>query len=242
MYIKFGASIGAKTPQELTNRLKTALSFSNEAAELGFTSLHEIYFNTEIASLFKQFKYRSIHLPVVHHSENKLHFLRYPSAILEDGLIQIDAMIKECNPHTVLIHPDQIDDFFWLTKRYGNVLAFENMDSKKTFGKTIEDMDEVFNKCPSARWVFDLNHIFTNDKTMKLANDFYNAFSDRLVHYHISGYGGFHDALCITKEDVIVKGLLSIDYPIIDEGDIVHRGLLEKEYDYIRQNIQSSNV
>lgn len=132
-----------------------------------------------------------------------------------------------------MVHPDQVTDFNWANEKYGSLLAFENMDEKKKFGKTIFDMKEVFNKCPNSKWVFDLNHIYTNDNTMDLAKSFFDEFKNRLTHFHISGYGGFHDALCISKEDVIIKGLVSLDYPIVDEGNLILKNVLNEEYKYI---------
>lgn len=239
MKLIFGASIGASTENEFKRSLKTALRHSTDAIELGFTALNEIHYSAEIVDIFKQFTYRSIHLPVVYYEENQMYFLTYPHIRIENSLKVIDKFIEQTNPHTVVMHPDQIVDFTWAVKRYGPRLAFENMDKNKQFGKTLEDMSKVFEKCPSARWVFDLNHIYTNDNSMQLAHDFYNLFSNRLAHYHISGYGGFHDALCRSKEEVIVKGIISPDFPIIDEGDIVSKGLYEEELEYIKEKYKS---
>ena len=79
------------------------------------------------------------------------------------------------------------------------------MDSKKNFGKSVEDMRQVFTKSPQAKFVFDINHIYTNDKTMASASDFFNEFKHRLAHYHVSSLGDFHDCFCLTHEDVIFR-------------------------------------
>jgi hypothetical protein len=113
------------------------------------------------------------------------------------------------------------------------------MDIDKKFGKSIEDMKHVFELCPDAKWVFDLNHVYTNDNTMETAKDFYNTFKQRLTHYHLSGYGGFHDALCLSKEDIILKGIQSLEFPIIDEGNLLLKGVLKEEFEYVSNRIQN---
>lgn len=231
--IKFGPAVSSKNgdPIELTNYLSQALSFSDEAIELSLTKIDKIgnSITEEVLSLLNKFKYKSIHLPVVNNGD----FISYPDKSVEESLKIIDGIIGKISINVVLIHPDQVRDFDWAKSRYGSLLAFENMDSKKKFGKTLEEMMRVFKICPKAKWVFDVNHLYTNDKSMKSSNDFFSSLSDRLTHYHISGYGGFHDALCLSKEDIILKGIKSLDCPIIDEGNLLEKGVLEKEYKYI---------
>ena len=236
----FGSAVDSKngSSEDLANNLKKALTLSNEAVELSFTSLHKVTSSQEVIDLFNEFKYKSIHLPVVEQIGNNKIFLEYPDSKLNDTLKVIDSIIDKSSPNTVLIHPDQVSDFSWAKSKYGKMLAFENMDADKKFGKTIEDMKKVFDLCPDAKWVFDVNHIYTNDNTMETAKDFYNVFKDRLTHYHLSGYGGFHDALCSSKEDIILKGIQSLDFPIIDEGDLLSKGVLEEEFEYISNRIQ----
>ena len=155
-------------------------------------------------------------------------------------LRKINNLIAKIKPNVLLFHPDCVNDFNWLNKRYDDLLAFENMDKEKLFGRTINDLKEVFYQCTNAKWVFDLNHLYTNDKTMKSAKDFYNAFSDKLCHYHLSSYGGFHDCFCKTHEDKILEGLTDLSKPIVHEGNVVERGLLQEESEYIKKNISDN--
>lgn len=237
MKIRFGPAVDSKRAdaKELISYIETALRFSDEAIELSLTKTSKVVYDVNVSVLLKKFKYRSVHLPVLKNGDE---FISYPDDSIEKEIKIIDQFIEEISPNTVLVHPDQIRDFEWATRKYGPLLAFENMDVRKKFGKTVEDMEFVFNKCPEAKWVFDLNHIYTNDNSMDLAVKFFTKFKNRLTHYHISGYGGFHDALCLSQEDVIIKGLLSLDYPIIDEGRLLPKGVLEKEFDYIVERIQ----
>jgi hypothetical protein len=236
--IIFGAAISSKfgKENELLSYLKTSLEFSNKAVELSLTRVEKIgsSISDNVLRLLNKFKYKSIHLPVLKDGE----FIKYPDVSVDRYLALIDNIIVAIKPNTILIHPDQVEDFKWVANKYGKLLAFENMDSKKVFGKTIEDMRIIFQKCPDARWVFDVNHLWTNDKTMKSANIFFSEFSNRLAHYHLSGYGGFHDALCVSKEDEILKGIKSLKYPIIDEGNLLQKCLLKEEFEYINQRLK----
>lgn len=236
----FGPAVDSKTgnPRELLKNLEKALKFSNNAVELSFTSIHKVTYSQEVVDIFSLFKYRSIHLPVVEETQGGKKFLTYPNPEIDNVLKVIDKIISKSSPDTVLIHPDQVTDFSWARSKYGKMLAFENMDSNKKFGKTIEDMKKVFELCPDAKWVFDVNHIYTNDDTMGIAKDFYSEFKNRLTHYHLSGYGGFHDALCLSKEDIILKGIQSLDFPIIDEGNLILKDVLEKEFEYVSNRIR----
>ena len=235
MKIKFGPNVCGETgkSEELIKNIKTSLNFSDEAVELALQDLSRVGNNREVNNLIKSFKYISIHMPVI---KNNL-FISYPDLSIETEISSIDEIIDAISPHTILFHPDLINDFEWVRSKYGSRLAFENMDSRKNFGKTVEDMINVFEMCPDAKFVLDVNHIYTNDKTMKLANDFYLAFKDRLTHYHLSGYGGFHDALCKTHEDIILKGIESFDYPIIHEGNLLQMNILKEEFEYISKLI-----
>lgn len=232
MKLKFGPAVSSLSsePEKLIEYLTKALEFSNEAIELSLVTTDRIFYDARAVSLLRKFKYRSIHLPVLDASKK---VIIYPDPKIFDELGTVDRYISEISPQTVLVHPDQISDFDWLAEKYGDLLAFENLDAKKIFGKTVADLNFVFKKCPKAKLVLDLNHVYTNDESMALADDIYQAFKTRLCHFHLSGYGGFHDALCLSQENVIVKGLVSLDYPIIDEGNLMERDLLKTEFDYV---------
>lgn len=233
--LRFGPAVASKKgdPQELAGYLKQILEFSTAAIELSFTAIENIgnSITPETINLFNQFKYKSIHLPVV----KQRNFISYPDTTIESELQKIDQLLAQVNVDTVLIHPDQVKDFLWVNRKFSDLLAYENMDYKKLKGKTVLDMVEIFKKSPQARWVCDVNHIYTNDPTMRLAQDFHKELSTRLTHYHLSGYDGFHGPICKTHEDIIFSGIIDPTKPIIDEGDIMQENLLLEEADYVYQ-------
>jgi hypothetical protein len=227
MKLLFGPNVDSN------HEIESALNFSNEAVELSFTRTQKIFYDKNANELLKKFKYISIHMPVLKDKE----FISYPDNSISDELETIDSIINDINPNTILFHPDQIRDFNWVKEKYGGRLAFENMDSRKNFGKTIGDMTKVFDSCPEAKFVLDVNHVYTNDETMNLATILFNGLSNRLTHYHLSGFGGLHNALCQTHEDIILKGIKSLDKPIIHEGDLLNKNLLINEFEYIIKRI-----
>lgn len=118
------------------------------------------------------------------------------------------------------------------------MLAFENMSSKNTYGIYPEDLQKIFKQCPKARWACDLNHIYTNDKTMSTVQRWHELLGERLTHYHISSFGGFHDSFINTLgsgEEIILSGVLDLSKPLIHEGHAADGGMphLAAERDFI---------
>ena len=112
------------------------------------------------------------------------------------------------------------------------------MDKRPKFGKSIKDLKYVFKMVPHAKWVFDVNHLFTNNPSMSKADEYYTALGDRLCHYHFSGYGGFHKCISISREDIIFSGLTDLTKPIINEGaDEKMKDVISKEHEYVLNHL-----
>jgi len=235
--IKLGYSVGGSTNQySLKKKIEILLSVENFAVELSYiTGMgRNKELDQEDIDRIKQFDFVSIHAPALISEDPKI-WIKYPST---EGNIAIEKLLKvaqQIDANAILFHPDLIEDFDWLNKQIGDLLVFENMDAGKSFGKTIDDLKNIFNRSPQAKWVCDVNHIYTMDNTMKLAEEFHNQFQNKLSYYHLSGYGGFHDALHISQEDVILQGIKDLSVPIINEGQALRDGedSLQKENKYI---------
>jgi len=223
-----------KTHLTYEQKIERILELQHDAIEIGLGYKAHLTkpFSPRAVDLVKQFTYRSIHAP----SDT-----RYPSAEGEAIIEQILDYAKRIKAHTVVLHPDRVDDFSWINQRLGSLLAFENMDYRKTFGRTVKDMEAVFRRSPKARFVCDLNHIFTWDETMRAAAEFHSAFADRLCHYHLSGYGGDgHQCLSITHEDVIISAVSNAATPIILESvPEADTPSLPTECLYVRQRLST---
>jgi len=230
----YAVSSKSKSTKDLINKLKYILKYQDDVIELSLTreSKMQHSYNSKLIKLINKFSYRSIHAPVL---DINLEKVKYPSKRGKILLDRIDEIVKKVNPEVLLFHPDTVTDFTWLYKRYGNLIAFENMDKEKDFGKTVKDLEIVFKKCPKAKWVFDLNHIYTNDKSMRSTGKFYTSFSNRLCHYHLSSFGGFHDCFCHTHEDIIFEGLTDFSKPVVHEGGVIEKELIKEESEYIKK-------
>lgn len=139
------------------------------------------------------------------------------------GKIRIDA---------VVFHPDEIADWTMFDDRKFPV-ALENMDWRKERGKYAESMREIFAK-KDALMVLDLNHCYTNDPSMRLAQEMNEAFNIRISEIHLSGFEHFHEPLFRTGQTEILESIPKRNLPIIIESvcDTVEDA--EKEFEYVK--------
>lgn len=153
----------------------------------------------------------------------------------------LDKLVKRVKPHIVVIHSDLVrnstfmDNFDW-------PFGIENSDWRKNFGRYASEMEEVLEKFPKASMVYDLNHVYTNDKTMELAKSFWPRFKDKIRHIHISGYVDenlYHYPLYKSDCDVVIKSLPTLDVPIILESGMskLLKEDLPKELSYFLKRI-----
>lgn len=175
------------------------------------------------------FLYLSLHAPKMYYQNN-------------DETLKIFRQIEKIhNIHpldAVVFHPDTIVDATVL-KKANFPVAFENMDNRKPYGTTPEDLKKLLDKDPSFRFVLDVNHIKTNDPTMKLADQFYASLGNRLTHYHVSGLGTDkpHVPLIETQQKEIVAAIQSIDAPVICESGINPKDI-KKEKEFIEKYLE----
>lgn len=94
----------------------------------------------------------------------------------------------------------------------------------------IMQIDERF------RFVLDVNHVFTNDATMRLAQEFYDRVGRRLAEIHLSGYAGYHEPLHYTRQTKIIAAIRDWNVPIIIESEL-SPATLETELKYITETI-----
>ena len=241
--IKLGYSLGGSKPKcpSIKERVDIVLSVQNHAVEISYLIADRLKdkLDSNTIKKIKEFKFISIHAPIIIDNINK-EWVKYPSLEGNAFVDQILKVAEDVNADIILFHPDLIGDFKWLNEKIGKRLAFENMDIKKSFGKTVEDLKKVFIESPQAKWVCDVNHIYTMDQSMKLSTELHKNFKDRLAYYHLSGYGGHHDALHVSQEDIILEGIKDFSVPIIDEGKMLKDGLesLLKENEYILERLK----
>ena len=88
----------------------------------------------------------------------------------------------------LVVHPDIVmTPEKW--RPFGRRLCLENMDNRKTTGRTVAELRELLALFPEASFCLDLGHARQIDPTMALAFVMLTEFADRLVQLHVSEVG-----------------------------------------------------
>lgn len=100
----------------------------------------------------------------------------------------------------VVLHPDQLTSPA-VYARLGAVLALENMDDRKSGGRTVEELEPLFRDLPLARFCFDIAHAASVDPQMEEAHALLDRFGPCLSHVHLSSLGRDGSHVPLTRED-----------------------------------------
>jgi hypothetical protein len=100
----------------------------------------------------------------------------------------------------IVMHPDTIVDPLWY-RPLGRKLVLENMDSRKTSGRTADELQPLFDELPNAGFCFDIAHAWSIDPDMGLGGELLDAFGQRLRHLHISSLSPNSHHLPLSAED-----------------------------------------
>lgn len=85
----------------------------------------------------------------------------------------------------VVLHPDCITDFdVW--RPFNDLLCIENMDKRKPVGRTVGELDSIFDRLPEAMLCFDIAHARQVDTTMTEAYRILGRFRSRICQLHMS--------------------------------------------------------
>ncbi len=85
----------------------------------------------------------------------------------------------------IIVHPDALHDYS-LWRELGDLLCIENMDKRKLGGRTIRELELLFDEFPDASFCFDIGHARQVDTSMTEAYLMLKHFSSRLRQVHIS--------------------------------------------------------
>jgi hypothetical protein len=135
------------------------------------------------------FHYLSVHGP----SKN----LRMAETRLVDALNRLPPSVD-----AIVLHPDVIDDPAEL-RRLGSRLVLENMDTRKSGGRTADELAPYFAELPDAGLCLDVAHARDVDPTMRGAHELLDRFAGRLRHLHVSSLddAGHHVPLRAADEE-----------------------------------------
>jgi endonuclease IV len=212
--------------------LKILKNLGISTVELGFIRLSRIK-QGQLDEITKEdlegFNYVSFHAP------------KYSYGINEGTKFifsEIEKINKIRHLDAVIFHPDCIEDISAFHHAPFQVL-FENMDNRKSLFQTPENIKRIVDENDNFKVVLDVNHIYTNDPTMKLASRFYEELGNKIVQIHLSGYKEFHDPLYMTKQTGIIAAIKDLTVPLIIES-VISPDEIEKERNYILEAIQKT--
>lgn len=211
--------------------LKEILSFYKK---IGCRTIELSPSHWKIASndLLEDFEYVSVH--------SGADFLYSDDEETHNELKLLEKKHQDINFKCVVVHPNSVKDWSIL-KKYNLPWAIENMDSTNTVGIKPEEILDLAEE-NDFKVVLDLNHCFTNDHTMLLADQFFKVLGKRISELHISGYKdntdqGRHLPLSLTKQSIIIKK--TKDLPIIIEMDSGTEDSVRKEFEFLKKILQT---
>jgi hypothetical protein len=153
------------------------------------------------------FRYISVHGP----SKNRM----LAEEVLVKELLELASWA-----HCVVMHPDTIETPS-AYRSLGRKLVIENLDSRKSWGRTADELTPLFAELPDARFCFDIAHAWSMDKEMGIANDLLDRFRDRLQQVHLSSLSEDLRHVPLTSDDASLFGPLlqrCLDVPWILEA------------------------
>ncbi len=222
--VGFTANPFSKSGITLEERIRTFRSLGATAIELMFVN-HEDFFEFKltdgVADGIRKYRWISVHAP---------ERMRYSSD--SDTMSVIEKIKFLCGRFPVrgiVVHPNLVDDFKVLEDS-GLPFLLENMDKRRDSGILPEHFEKLKSECKLG-FVFDPQHAYEHDHSMKIAKDILSVMKDRLSHIHISGCTESERHCPVNSSenrDAIIKILeMGIKVPKILEG--CHKVLSDKE-------------
>jgi hypothetical protein len=155
-------------------------------------------------------------------------------ALTEESTVELLASLPGSWP--IVVHPDLVEDAdVWA--RLGSRPCLENMDLRKSTGRTVPEMKEVFSLLPESGFCLDLGHARQIDPTMGVAIEMLRTFGDRLRQLHVSEVGTFgeHRRMGFLSRTAFarVARYVPADIPLILES-IVSADEMQAELDAAR--------
>ncbi|MEF8847312.1 MAG: hypothetical protein V5A57_02715 [Candidatus Paceibacterota bacterium] len=159
---------------------------------------------------------------------------------LKKTLLNLEEINKKYKIDNFIFHVNGEVNWQLIKDSITSPISVENMDNHKIGGRTVEQIRKIVNKY-GFNVTLDLQHCYTNDKSMELADQFHNEFGDKIVEYHLSGFRSEfpHYPLFKTEQDKIIDSL-SKDIPIIIESTFDQKKEIKKELDYILEKIKNN--
>lgn len=158
----------------------------------------------------------------------------------EKGIFELLTSLPAHWP--IIVHPELLSTpALW--RRLGTRLCIENMDNRKSTGRTVEELRQLFDVFPEATFCLDVGHAKQIDPTMTLAILMLRAFGHRLKQVHVSDVGarGEHLAVGVMARVAFsrIATYIPATCPLIIESVIQPEGLL-REIDAVLTAFEAS--
>jgi hypothetical protein len=143
---RLGFSTGALALSDFRSALRMLEEQPVQVVELSAVREHELIpLLHSLGDLdLSQFSYVSIHAP------------SYFSPEAEAGIFE--ALYEICHRGwPIIVHPDTLNDSS-LWRKLGDLLCIENMDKRKPTGRTVRELERIFDEFPQASFCFDIGH------------------------------------------------------------------------------------
>ena len=172
-----------------------------------------------------------------------------PSAIREEEEEQLVELISKL-PETwsIVLHPDAI----YRASRWTALaprLAIENMDRRKSTGRSVSELKHVFELLPQAKMCFDLGHARQVDPSMKGAYQHLKAYAERIVQLQVSEVDTLnrHDVISRAAEMAFsqIRQFVPKSAAVILEGRVLEKDIgreAEKVRLLLDGNVQSEHA
>ena len=222
-HILLGFSTGVLHKTHTTKEaLKIIKDIGCTAVELGFVKMEQIeqgWLDKISPEDISSFRYVSLHAPKFDYGNNA------GTEVLFKKMAEVNALRKlDC----VVFHPDCVKDF-GVFKNAPFRIAFENMDDRKESFQKPEELARVLSEDEKYGMVLDINHIYSNDPSMRLAEEFYTRLGSKIVQIHLSGNAGYHDPIFKTRQTEILNAIQDFTTPIIIESVISAEEITEEK-------------
>jgi hypothetical protein len=196
-----GFSTGSLAPGNTRLALEMLRHYRTTAIELSALRTSEVEEVVQVVREVKleQFQYISFHAPSKWNGMSEREFLNAAAEIIKQGW-------------PIILHPDAIQEWdSW--HQLGSQVVIENMDGRKPVGRNVEELQNIFDRLPLARFCFDVGHAKQIDPTMKLAQDLLNAFGSRLSEFHVSDVNEHFAHVRLSRESMQLYGPLLQQFP-----------------------------
>ena len=208
-----GFSTGAIARSDFRRALRQLMAHNLFVVELSALRLEELEpLVTALPTLdLASFTFISVHAPS--------HFAREQ----EWSVIRTLSEIPPSLP--IIVHPDILfTPQRW--EHFRNRLLIENMDKRKPVGRTVPELQTLFQALPQARFCLDVGHSRQVDPSMTESFLLLREFGDRLAEVHISevNTSSRHDPISVSA----VRAFQSISRYIPEETPIIIESLIDQ--------------